>query len=304
MAKSAGPPAIWEQVRPSGRLLGNLYIHRQEGIHPVPAHWHAEMELNCYLSTPVELVLSGQSFSLPAGAVALIPGGEVHSLTPRDTAAPRGISVFFSPALLRQSDPDFDRAGFRRGPVAVPALAAAMAALLAQWEAVGDDPRGHLLLNARLCELLHCLLGDCRAVDAPPGAGSARQWERCRQALAYLAAHFREPVDLAGTAAAVGLSPGHLSRLFRRCLGTGFKAHLQSLRLDWALGRFDGWEGGLLDLALAAGFADYRAFCAAFRGRFGVTPLQYQKGREMGQAPFSHAPWIGWERAAAPPREE
>ena len=49
-------------------------------------------------------------------------------------------------------------------------------------------------------------------------------------------------------------------------------------------------------LALAAGLADYRAFCAAFRRRFGVTPLQYQKGRQMGEEPFSRAPWIGWER--------
>ena len=103
-------------------------------------------------------------------------------------------------------------------------------------------------------------------------------------------------MSLEGTAAALGLSATHLSRLFRRCLGTGFKAHLQSLRLDWALGQLDGWEGGLLDLALAAGFADDRAFCAAFRRRFGVTPLQYQKGRQMGEEPFSRAPWIGWER--------
>ena len=288
--------AIWEQMRPTGRLLGNLYIHGETGIHPVPAHWHPELEVNCYLSTPVELVLKGESFSLPAGAVALVPGGEVHSLTPHKADAPEGISVFFTPALLRQNDAGFDRTGFLRGPVENPALAGAMAALLAQWKAAAGDPLGHLLLNARFCELLHCLLRDCRTAYAPPGEGSVRQWERCRQAPDFLAGHFRGPVGREGPGAALGLSAPHLSRLFRRCLGTGFKAHLQSLRLDWALGQLDGWEGGLLDLALAAGFADYRAFCAAFRRRFGVTPLQYQKGRQMGEEPFSHAPWIGWER--------
>ena len=88
----------------------------------------------------------------------------------------------------------------------------------------------------------------------------------------------REPRhDLAQSAARhVGVSAEHLSRLLRRCLGLGFRQQLRDLRLDWATSQMAGWQQGLLQICLAAGFPDYRAFCAAFKERYGLTPRQYQ----------------------------
>ncbi|MGE4660652.1 MAG: AraC family transcriptional regulator, partial [Arenicellales bacterium] len=59
-------------------------------------------------------------------------------------------------------------------------------------------------------------------------------YERAAKALAFLRAHFREQPTLSQTANAVGLSPHHFQRLFKRWVGISHKKYLQSLTLSHA----------------------------------------------------------------------
>jgi AraC family transcriptional regulator of adaptative response/methylated-DNA-[protein]-cysteine methyltransferase len=63
---------------------------------------------------------------------------------------------------------------------------------------------------------------------------SNRDYERVRQALEFVAAHYREQPDLARIAAHVHLSPYHFQRLFSRWAGTTPKRFLQHLTIEHA----------------------------------------------------------------------
>ena len=79
----------------------------------------------------------------------------------------------------------------------------------------------------------------------------------------------RSLVDLA---AALGCSPHHLSRLFRRHTGLGVAAYRMSLRVQQALdGLVDG-APSLSDLAAASGFFDHAHLTRSIVDRFGVSP--------------------------------
>ena len=77
-------------------------------------------------------------------------------------------------------------------------------------------------------------------------------------------------------AAAVGSSPYHLCRIFRRETGSPLHHYLNRLRLRASLERLADGERDLTDLALSVGFSDHSHFTNAFRGEFGIPPSRFR----------------------------
>jgi AraC-like DNA-binding protein len=95
-----------------------------------------------------------------------------------------------------------------------------------------------------------------------------------RTALDHIAAHFGEPLDLAALAAAVHLSPKHLSRVFREALGIAPMAYLRRHRLHWAREQLVATDAPVTAIGVEAGFKDSAHFSRAFRAEHGVSPRE------------------------------
>lgn len=94
--------------------------------------------------------------------------------------------------------------------------------------------------------------------------------------LAYLEAHLDAPLRLATLARAAGFSPQHLTRCFRRTLGTSPMACLTDLRLTQAARLLQEGQRTVQAVALAVGISDAGYFTRRFRARFGCTPTAYR----------------------------
>jgi AraC family transcriptional regulator len=94
---------------------------------------------------------------------------------------------------------------------------------------------------------------------------------------------FAEQLTVAEVAAAVGVHPVHLARVFRLHYGMPVGGYVRGLRLDWAAGRLaaadgaDGADQNIAQIALLAGFYDQSHFTRAFKHRFGLTPRAYRR---------------------------
>ena len=76
------------------------------------------------------------------------------------------------------------------------------------------------------------------------------------------------------------VSPEHLSRLFRKETGFGFREFRNLLRLQRAEQLLCRPEGGsVASIAAECGFADSNYFSVAFKKMYGVSPKQYQAMR-------------------------
>ena len=102
-----------------------------------------------------------------------------------------------------------------------------------------------------------------------------------RRALWYIESHFAENPSLAVIAGVVGLSPFHLSRLFQLSTGTSVVRYLRGRRLTDAAHQLAAGADGILEVAIAAGYASHAAFTRAFSDQFGRSPEQV---REQGLA--------------------
>lgn len=96
------------------------------------------------------------------------------------------------------------------------------------------------------------------------------------RARAYLDANALENVSLDEVAAAAGLSPFHLSRIFKTRLGLSPYAYQMSLRLRRAKGELKAGRSAA-QVAVDLGFFDQSHFTKRFKGFVGVTPTQYQR---------------------------
>jgi AraC-like DNA-binding protein len=90
----------------------------------------------------------------------------------------------------------------------------------------------------------------------------------------FLAARFREDIDLATLAMAVGASPFHLSRIFKRATGSSISEYRTALRIRCAIDRIASGADDLSRVAVEAGFYDHAHMTNTFRRRLGAAPSQ------------------------------
>jgi len=92
------------------------------------------------------------------------------------------------------------------------------------------------------------------------------------KACRFLRAHFMEDINAAQVAAAVGWSPGHLSRQFHQATGVRLVEYLARVRVEHARAALAGSERAITEIAYDCGFQSLSQFQRTFRRLTGSTP--------------------------------
>jgi AraC family transcriptional regulator len=88
---------------------------------------------------------------------------------------------------------------------------------------------------------------------------------------------FNDPLSLEAIAAAVGVHPSHLARVFRQQHQCTVGEYVRRLRLEFACHHLTTSDTPLAEIALAAGFADQSHFTKTFRRHIGTPPAQFRR---------------------------
>jgi AraC-like DNA-binding protein len=93
----------------------------------------------------------------------------------------------------------------------------------------------------------------------------------------YLREHFREPLTAAEVAAAVGVSPSHLHRIFRADTGSTLVSRVHRLRLEAAAQLLRESDLTVLAIAHEVGFMSQSHLTRLFTRHFGCAPGRYRE---------------------------
>ncbi|MFC8680119.1 helix-turn-helix domain-containing protein [Microbacterium ureisolvens] len=96
------------------------------------------------------------------------------------------------------------------------------------------------------------------------------------RAMHFLEARVDSNIQVGELAAMVGMSPSHLSALFRRATGSGPGAFHTSIKMARARKLLDTTTASVAEVATAVGYADPLYFSRHFRRVHGVNPTQYR----------------------------
>ena len=75
----------------------------------------------------------------------------------------------------------------------------------------------------------------------------------------------------------VGVHPVHVARTFRAAYDLTPGQYLRRLRVDWAAEQIKNTERPLVEIALAAGFADQSHLSRAFKSYLSTTPAAWRR---------------------------
>lgn len=93
----------------------------------------------------------------------------------------------------------------------------------------------------------------------------------------YLTENFSKPPSLAHLAAAADVHPTHLARVFRQFERCTVGDYVRLVRINYARQRMLASNEPLVEIALAAGFADQTHFTRSFKRVTGMTPTEFRR---------------------------
>jgi AraC-like DNA-binding protein len=274
-------------------LKATVACHRFQ--RPVFRHWwhaHPELELVVVLSGQGTRHVGDSVESYAAGDVVLVGSRTPHSWGIEPGAAGHadcayaqwsGESLLAAArplAELRGLERLFSRA--RRGLVVDGALACLVRAEMLELHARRDQPLPRL---AALLRIL-ALLGDGQqlrplcspAYVVPEGPEDTRQARLQR----FLHEHRGTPVPVARAAAVAGVAASSFSRFFTSAFNRTYRSYCIDLRLAEACRLLSEGEQPVLEIALAAGFANLANFNRRFREAKGMTPSAWRRATRSG----------------------
>lgn len=143
----------------------------------------------------------------------------------------------------------------------------------------GSDPARAWLLKAALISLLAIAQHHGHPPDETP-AERAEGWPTLHRALDCIHQRFSEPdLDNSCVAHAAGLTPNHLSRVFREHFGFTLRKYLTQVRIEQAKRMLADGSRSITDVADQTGFSGIHAFSRAFHRETGLTPSNYRAGK-------------------------
>lgn len=235
--------------------------------HRVPKHAHERAYFNLVVTGGYSETYGMRRRECKIGSLVFHPAGEWHA----ERMSGRGARLFGVVSLApRAGAPSAygpcteDPAAFHGGPVA-------RLAFRLYRELRRPDAYSPLVVEGLMLELA-AERGRCQN---RPVAGQPPSWlGRAQEALR---AQFAAPPSLDELAAEVGVHPVHLARTFRARLGCSVGEYIRNLKIEFACKRLSASDATLVDIALAAGFADQSHFARTFKRFRGLTPAEFRR---------------------------
>jgi AraC-like DNA-binding protein len=247
------------------------------------AHTHPDIEINYLFRGGFSYLHGGAATRVEAGRFTILWGGVPHQVLPPGLID-EGVWITLPLAwFLEWRLPNGLHDRLLAGDIISAPPAAADRALLERWldDAESGDPRRRRVLQLEMEARIHRLALDLprRRAEAPASPGGSAQMAGITR---HIAQHYREPIAVRDIAAAVGLHPKYLMRVFKRQCGVGVWEYVTRLRVSHAQRLLITGDAKVVDVAMESGFSSLAPFYAAFaRHSRGIRPLAYRRQHHL-----------------------
>ncbi|MGM9618864.1 MAG: helix-turn-helix domain-containing protein [Oscillospiraceae bacterium] len=267
---SAETPAFAADLRPM--RIFTCFLQQTEGGFYFRGEQHLPYELVYLKRGTLHNYCGGQDLLLRPRELLLIPSGQWHIQYADETVRFLTISFFWEGRDFR---------GLTGTALKVPAEAER---LLQELERETEQalPDRDEYLNAALKLLLLQLQRHAAERQSPRQSPASERMQReiIDRAMQAVSAHIQEKYTVPELAAAVNVSPTHLSNLFRRYLGMSPAKYITRIRVEECKALLTSGEKSVGEIAAGMGYSSAQHFCKQFRQWTGLSPAAFAKGRQ------------------------
>ena len=250
-------------------MLNHVLQVDERSYDPEPrSHHHTYCQVLLPAQGQIALACPDVRGSVGGGKVAVIPPGvehRYHALGPNCIVVADFAADDLETKLALRSENVFRTQDARLSSLT----------MTLQTEARCGGMHDPLVADALLRYLVAALAVTRAPVDLQGTAAAHR--DVAAAAERYLQEHFRQPLSAADVAAAVGVSPSHLHRVFRSVTGSTLVSRVHRLRLDAAARQLRESDETVLEIAHDVGFTSQSHLSRLFSRQFGCAPGRYRE---------------------------
>lgn len=252
-------------------------LHAHFITHRFDRHIHDTYAIGVIQSGAEAFTYRGEYHVAPAGSIAVINPGEVHTGHAVDRAGWTYRMLYPDVSLLEQTAIELGRSNLPYFPIAVVndcSLAEQILKLHRSLEGANQLEQDSRLLWT-MAQLITRYAGDRPSVSTARSAGRSIQIVRD-----YLDAHYAEAIPLEELSRIANLSPFYLIRAFRKQVGLPPHGYQNQVRIHRARQLLAQGQPVAI-VAQNTGFADQSHLHRVFKKMLGVTPGQYRQGNSV-----------------------
>ena len=258
-------------------------LQRHEGMeclaarfrtHEFPPHSHECFVVGAVTGGVNAYRINGVKVHAGKGQLCFVNPGEVHNtILERDGYSYRmtyPAGNFLRKLIERETERPSPMPRFRSPIVDDPELSDAFLKAHVMLEGQGDELEADEAFLSAYTNMLH------RHADGPSPRAAGQEPKAVQHACEILSTCLEQPPELGALAVAVGLSPFHLIRVFRKATGLTPSAWVADRRVHLACRLLRCGENATR-VAATCGFFDQSHFSRTFKSRLGVTPGEFMK---------------------------
>jgi len=264
-----------------------IFHHHPEAT--ILLHWHQAIEINYVINGQVQYLVDGKQLSVGPNELIVINSNEIHGVHNLNRIFNgQALTLQVSYQFLTSLIPNFNHYWFETIPNSntqtYPQLLSSLQRI-AQSESKTDTVLNYFEQQSAMYDIIYCLLqANCHIRQMPTNLQANSQLAIAQRTIAYLIDHSQEKLDLPSISAALHLSIGYLSRLFKKQLGVSVMHYLQLIRLQNAYQLLMNSQKPIDLIADLVGFPNVKSFRNAFYDTYQTTPLKYR--HEVKKWPF------------------
>lgn len=264
-----------EQIFESARQM--IWFDRTKTDHPYimsRGHYHDYHEVYCLIEGETKYQVGDEVWNLKAGDVILIPKGILHNTSNLSGTYTERVLVNFTEDALPKGM-SVGRCFDHRLIALKGEKQAELTALLHKIEE--EQSRDELLSRELMCAYLwELLILFSRSLqEEKPKPTLNDSW--VLPIKGYIDEHWQEELSLEGLGAIFAVSPCHLSKKFRKCMGFGLHEYIELVRMMHAETMLIKSRCTVAQIAESCGFSNPNYFSSVFRRIHGCSPKTYQK---------------------------
>ncbi|NGZ75111.1 helix-turn-helix transcriptional regulator [Saccharibacillus alkalitolerans] len=271
------------------------FAYRRRSVdneHPETFHSHLGIELLLIHQGRGTLIVNNRSYRIEPGMLCVFQPYQLHRVRPDYSdgqSFERSLTVF---------EPTLFEAYFEKWPL----LHAFFARLHRErlpdpcLYGIGDDHMlAHLFRDFRdrslrmteaergeeislfLINLFHAIKPMWNRSEGETSPSAARKLHRAEEILSWIETNYHLPYRLDDLAAALHLSPYHLSHLFKDAIGVSISEYISTRRIHEAVRLLATTDKPVSLIAEEIGLTNVSYFCKLFKENMNATPHQYRK---------------------------
>ncbi len=271
------------QIQPNIQVR---FLTYQDNNLLVNNHWHNSLEILLIKSGKMNVWINDHLLQFGKNQIIIINSKDIHATKCLEPSTVQLLQIPYS--LLKVSIPDIEDIRFDPDSISNHEQKAKMLKTLHQLlTKMGDiyktKENGYALqFSSLIYELLYVLIKDCRIdVSSTLKQKNSIIHKRLITIMDYVNIHYSEPISLNEVANLISLNPEYFCRFFKKNMGITFLDYVNEIRLSHVFQDIMHTDKSITGILAIHGFTNYKLFLKMFHEKYGCTPLQMRKPKQL-----------------------